>query len=78
MNQPATCYCGCDFTVHRDGATSCATCTTCPGYVEHAEVLLTLDALNDDDRANGRRRDNRTTAHQLELRRAHRNGGNAA
>ena len=49
MNQPATCYCGCDFTVHRDGASSCASCTTCPGYVERAEVLLTLDTLNTDD-----------------------------
>ena len=38
MTEPAVCYCGCPFEAHRDGATNCATCTTCRGYAERTEV----------------------------------------
>ena len=49
MTEPAVCYCGCPFEAHRDGATSCATCTTCRGYAERTEVQANLHVLDNDD-----------------------------
>jgi len=71
VNQPATCYCGCDFTAHHDGATHCNDCGTCNGYVEHAAYIQALDTLNTDDHLaeDHGLRDNRAAALDIARRR---------